>query len=301
MNRLSAILVALSIVLSQACLPSYCAYGEEGSKTVNPSPTAVNIQLEDYMNVLQAVQVELGSDTLPFIFDTGGGLTIITPQVADRIHCDPYGRVTGFRMSGERVDLQRCGELSLKVGGLSLKVETTVFDLMSLLPEGWPELGGVISLQTFRDRILTLDLAANRMTVETETSASDRVAQMKQMSARLDNQCGGSCLDVFIEVRAERGSIWLELDTGNSGHLLLAPHACRQLGLERDENDEKPGEDPSLLGEVVLDFVGLGPIPVVAKEQEMIYDGLINAATIRKLLLTMDLRTGEIWGKVREP
>ena len=130
---------------------------------------------------------------------------------------------------------------------------------------------------------------------------------MKKMSARLDNQCGGACLDMFIEVRAQQGSIWLELDTGNSGPLLLAPRALKQLGLncgtegkELGGSAESDGSEASLC-EITLDFVGLGPVTVIAKQQEMIYDGVINADTIRKLLLTMDLQTGEVWGAVREP
>ncbi|KPJ61551.1 MAG: hypothetical protein AMJ46_00040 [Latescibacteria bacterium DG_63] len=258
------------------------------------------------MGLLQIVQVEIGSETWPFIFDTGGGLTLLTPQLAERIGCRPYGRVTGFRMSGERLDLERCGEMDLKVGEMPLRAEASVFDLMSLLPDGWPELGGLVSLHTFQNRILTLDMAANRLTLETESSFAQRIADMKKMSARLNHQCGGSGLDIFIEVRAREGSLWLELDTGNVGSLLLAPHACRQLGVSRETSGEEsrastgPGgsEVPSF--EITLDFVGLGPVRVDAKQQEMIYDGVINADTVRRLLLTMDIRTGQVWGKVRE-
>ena len=38
-----------------------------------------------------------------------------------------------------------------------------------------------------------------------------------------------------------------------------------------------------------------------AKMTDMIRDGLINADALRKLVLTMDLRTGEVWGMIREP
>jgi predicted aspartyl protease len=298
--------VAFFFLLAQPSVSPCGPHGETSDRITAPRSEAKDITLEGYMGVLQTVQIEIGSETLPFIFDTGGGLTLLTPQVAERFGCRPYGRVTGFRMSGERLDLERCGETELKVGGMSPRVELTVFDLMSLLPEGWPELGGLVSLQTFRNEILTLDLAENLLSIESEGSFLKRTAGMKPMSARLDNQCGGACLDIFVEVKARTGSIWLEFDTGNSGPLLLAPHALRQLGLSSEADKEESSvsaeneSSEAATFETTLDFVGLGPITVTARQQEMIYDGVINADTIRKLLVTMNLETGEMWGTVKE-
>ncbi len=300
--RQSLVLGVAFLALLLRADASYClSQDSNGKSPAGFQPTVTNVALADYMGVLQTVQVQVGPDTLPFIFDTGGGLTILTPEVADRLGCEPYGRVTGFRMDGERLDLERCGETTLNVAGLPLRIETGVFDFMSLLPGGWPEVGGLVSLHTFRDKALTLSLASNSLTVETESSLKERIAGMKSLSARLNNQCGGACVDLFVEVRTQRGSIWLGLDTGNSGPVLLAPHACKQLGLDCEMNEEGSDDRGASLGEITLDFVGLGPIQVTAKMTDMIYDGLINADTVRKLVLTMDLRTGEVWGTVREP
>ena len=40
------------------------------------------IALRQYVGPLKSIQVAVGGGMLPFIFDTGGGFTIITPEVA---------------------------------------------------------------------------------------------------------------------------------------------------------------------------------------------------------------------------
>ena len=50
------------------------------------------IQLTTYAGLLRSVSVTVGSATHPFILDTGGGETMITPDLASGIGCKPYGR-----------------------------------------------------------------------------------------------------------------------------------------------------------------------------------------------------------------
>jgi hypothetical protein len=283
---------ALVLLLCAGC-------GATGSPTQLPSEPATGQQLEpavilldDYAGALQTASVEVAGRTLPFLFDTGGGVTVVTTELARQAGREPFGRISAFRMSGERVDAERCGSMILGIGGHVVEVETAVFDLMSLLPQGWPELGGLLSLQTFRDEAITLDLGAGKLIVESDSSLDERLSLMQPMSARLGLQAGGSSVDLFVEVRAEQGSLWLELDSGNTGHVLLAPHALRQLGLEEGAEAD--------VRTLTLEFVGLGPIEVLAREREMIYDGLLNLDTMKRLVLTADLETGRLWGMRRQ-
>lgn len=244
------------------------------------------IALEKYMGVLRAVKVTVGDETVPFIFDTAGGLTFVTPEFAGRHGCRPYGRITGFRMSGEQLSFPRCGKMTLGIGGRQHTVETAVFDIMALLPEGWPEVGGIVSLHTFNDSAITIELGANRVTVETDESLARRTADMHALNTRINTQTGGESLDLFVEAAAERGSLWLEADSGNMGPVILAPHAFDQLGASR------PGADGA---ELELTLVGLDPIPVAVKEEQIIYDGVVNARMLEGLVFTIDFRTMQSW------
>ena len=268
------------------------------SKELPKSPTEIN--LDKYMGNLCTIKAKVGSDTLSFIFDTGGGLTLITPELADKMGCSPFGRITGFRMTGERIDVQRCGEVEFYVNGIPLLTEATVFDLMSLLPKNWPKVGGLFSLGTFRIHTFTLDLSRSRIIIETEDSFRDRIASMIPVNIRINHQTGGWGLDIFVEIEAPRGSLWFELDSGNMSEVFLAPHAIEQLGLTVPTSDKGTNGSITDVFETTLTIVGLEPLKVKAREQDLIYDGVLNASTIEKLILTLDLRNGLMWAKMSE-
>lgn len=249
----------------------------------------VNLALQPYIATLRTVPVVVGDETLPFLLDTGGGFTVLTPDVARAAGCAPFGRVTAFRSSGERIDLPRCGPVRLTVGGIAMTGEAAVLDVMRLL-EGAPRIGGILSLQTLEGRAFTLDLAGNRLVLETPASLRARTAALRPLSVRLSRQGGGAAMDLFLEVASPGGSLWLELDSGNAGPVLLSPHALAQLGVTLS------GEGPQ---RVALDVGGLGPMPVDAVARELIYDGLLNAKFLESVVLTVDLRSARAWAARR--
>jgi hypothetical protein len=97
------------------------------------APPQAEIALRQYVGPLKSVQVAVGGETLPFILDTGGGFTIVTPEVAKKTGGVPFGRLTGFRHNGERIETQRCSKTTFGLGGMNVAVETAVFDLMAVL------------------------------------------------------------------------------------------------------------------------------------------------------------------------
>ena len=50
-----------------------------------------------------------------FMFDTGGGVSYIDPAFARSIGCDPWGQISGFMLTGQRLDMQRCDGLKFDV------------------------------------------------------------------------------------------------------------------------------------------------------------------------------------------
>jgi hypothetical protein len=236
---------------------------------------------------LRTVRVVVGDTTLPFLFDTGGGGTLVTPAAAAAMGCDPFGRVTGFRHNGEPVHAERCPAAPITVQGWRSPVrEAGVYDLMALLPDGVPELGGVVGLNTFEGVAITVDLTGQRVVVESPASLKRRVVDMTEIPFREGRQSGGAMLDPFLSVRAPGGPLWFELDSGNAGPVLIAPHAAAQLGIELSRDEPRP---------VTLVLRGFGPIEVEALEKEMIYDGLLNAAFFERHRVTLDLDRKRAW------
>ena len=245
----------------------------------------VEIAMRPYIATLRTVSVTVGRETLPFLFDTGGGFTVLTPETARVAGCTPFGRLTGFRSSGERLDLPRCGPVKLVVGDVPLVGEVAVLDVMRLL-EGAPTIGGILSLQSLEGRAFTLDLSGNRLVLETRDSLAARTAGRSPVAVRLSRQAGGAAIDLFLEVSAPGGSLWLELDSGNAGPVLLSPHALTQLGIT------PKGDEPR---RVTLDVRGLGPTAVDAVTKDLIYDGLLNARFLESVVISVDLASGRAW------
>ena len=104
------------------------------------------IKLEPYMGSTLAMRAEVNGREGLFQFDTGGGVSIIGSDFAKKIGCNSWG-ISGFRMTGERLDFQHCDGLQFKTAGISLKAPTVgVLDIMSLLPKGAPHLDGSLGL-----------------------------------------------------------------------------------------------------------------------------------------------------------
>lgn len=264
----------------------------ETASDVSDLAAPVELTLEPYAGRLRQIDVGIGQQTHPFLFDTGGGLTLIDPGLVSSVGCEPSGRIIGYRMTGERVEFPKCGAADLSLDSVELSPFLAVFDLMALLPEGMPPLGGVASLHTLDGHAFTLDLAENRLVVETEASLARRIRDMSELGLHLERDMGGRGLSAFVDVRAERGTLRLLVDSGNLAGFILAPQALEQLALERELVEREP--------ELELDFVGLGRVPTPVVVREIRHDGVIGAEFLERLLLTMDLASGRAWARWKQ-
>ncbi len=236
---------------------------------------------------LRTVNVMVGGTTSPFIFDTGGGLVVLTPEQISTAGCKPFGQVTGFRADGTKIVMQRCGPVALDVDGYRVDQEVERFDLMSLLGKGAPAVGGLMGLAAFDGKAVTLDLAHDRFVVETRRSLRGRIRDMRPIPVRIVRGAGGD-LVVFIEIQAKTGTLWMEVDTGNNGPVFLAPHAQVQLGIHLPKGKDRPLD---------LEVIGLGAVPVQAASRDMIYDGELDPAFLRQMVLTVDFNHRKAWAR----
>src|SRR6266511_2645490 len=64
-----------------------------------------------------AVRVEVAGKERLFQFDTGGGVSFITPALAKKLGCEKGARLVGFRMTGDKLDTPRCDNISIAISG----------------------------------------------------------------------------------------------------------------------------------------------------------------------------------------
>ena len=248
---------------------------------------AQEIELEPYLDVQWAFRARVGDYKGLFLFDTGGGTTVVSPKTAAMAGCKPWGRLTGFRMRGERLDVTRCDDFRLSVPGLDISAPVVgVFDLMAEPPPGSPELMGSVALDAFAGHAVTLDLAHRQLIVESRKSLEKRIQKAKEVSVRYGRDVEGLALTPFVGVQTESGILWMEVDSGSDAPSTIGRHIAALLGL-----------DPLLKGNQDISAWLVGGIPLKGRTHvsDLIYDGNIGAPTLSRWVVTFDLAAGRMW------
>lgn len=238
-----------------------------------------------YMMTLRAkVRGHEGS----FVFDTGGGVTYISPAFAQTIGCKPWGQLSGFVLTGQRLDMQRCDDLDFDIDGQNFRAPIAgVFDLMKFMPPNLPEVDGSIGLDLFAGRAITLSLADRTLVVESAASLKQRMRSGKEISVRLVRELEGIALAVVVGVVTSEGTAWMELDSGNGGANVIAKHIAPLLNLKTDVKQPQPAK-----------FMLVGGVPVrgdARVNDTLIMDGNIGTRFMIDWNLTFDLATGRAW------
>ncbi|MFZ0266490.1 hypothetical protein [Caulobacter sp.] len=256
-----------------------------------PAPAAqkpVVIPLSPYLGVVWSLQAQVKGKAETFLFDSAGGFTVITPQTAAEIGCEPWGQVTGFRMRGDRVDVKRCDSLGFTAGGAAFSAPTAgVWDFSHMLPKDAPPLAGSVGLDAFAGRTITIDLAGKQLVVETPESQKARIADAREVELRLSREASGLALTPFVAVETPKGKIWMELDTGSDAALIVGAHNAALLGMI-DEGKAAQPLHAKLAGGVGLDTE-------IARAMPMILDGNIGAPILAQWIVTLDLAHGRAW------
>jgi hypothetical protein len=251
------------------------------------SPVAV-IPLEPYLDADHwAFRGKIGDAEGLFQLDTGGGLTVVTPAATRAVGCKPWGRFSGFRMRGDRLDLQRCERVSIDLGGITLQVPSAgVWDLSSVLPKGAPALSASVGLDAFAGRAVTLDLPHRQLIVESPESLRARTAAAHEVPVHFVHEVEGYGLDAMIGLDTADGRVWMTLDSGNDAPITVGRHIAALLGLDPD------GKGPQHLAAPVAPGVSLEGTAIV---RDLILDGNIGSPILSRWAVTLDLVRGRAW------
>ncbi|CAN7257455.1 aspartyl protease family protein [Brevundimonas sp. LjRoot202] len=278
--------IRFSTVLAAALALSTAATAQTAPRTV---------LLGDYFGI-RTVEVTVAGETGQFLFDTGGGVSVISPALAEKAGCTPFAQITGFRLSGERLTMPRCDDLAITAGGEALTVPSAgVFDLTSLLPPEAPRIEGLIALDVLADRPFTLELGAGRLTFETPGSLAARIATAVELPVRFHRQAGGISLTVMARVPTAQGDLWMQLDSGSDGALQVARTSAGPLGLAADV--ERQPLHLKLTGADGREVAA----HVEARVRDMIIDGNIGLPVMKDWIMTFDLAEGRLWVQPTPP
>ena len=243
------------------------------------------IKLQRFRKALWKVHVTLKGKEGDFLFDTGGGVTLVTEEFSKGIDCRFWGRSTGYNMFGKKGEGPHCDDVPISAGDVPLTpVNIGKMDFTGMFP-GDKDPDGLLSLDAFDGKAITIDQKAATLIIETEKSLKKRVRSMAEYPFQLARECSGRCLSAFVGVKTPDGLTWLNIDTGAGGVSLISKEYAASFGLDPEEKGQ------------MLDFpIGhsikiAGPVMVT----EMIMDGNLGQPFLAQYVITLDLKNGRLW------
>jgi hypothetical protein len=243
------------------------------------------IQLHRFRAALWKVHLTLNGKSGDFLFDTGAGVTHVTPEFANGLDCRFWGRNTGFNMFGTRADSPHCDDVQVAADKVALTdVSIGKHDFGEQFP-GDKSPDGLLGLDAFDGKAITLDQAAATITIETPESLKKRVRNMTEMEFRLGRECSGRCLSAFLGIKTPAGMTWMNMDTGAGGVTLVAKDQAALYGLDPAVKEQRLKVD--VAPGIVLD----GPALVT----DLIMDGNLGRPFLSKYVITLDLKNGRCW------
>jgi hypothetical protein len=262
------------------CLPA-------PARAANPRGAPQLIRLEPYLDEHWAFKARIKGREELFLMDTGGGLTAVSPQTAAEIGCEPWGQLTAFRMRGDRLDLKRCDNVEIDVGGSLLRLPATgIWDFSKMLPKDAPPIAGNVGLDAFAGRVITLDIGNRQLIIETPKSLMARIAAAKEVPAQFIKEAEGYSTTIAAALDTAKGRIWMHLDSGDDVPITIGSHVAGAVGLDPQKKGAQP-LDVSLVGGVALRGT--------AHVKDIIFDGNIGAPVISGWIMTMDLVHQRLW------
>jgi hypothetical protein len=249
------------------------------------APAAV-LPLEPYRRGV-AVRVEANGTHGLMAFDTAAGHTVVSPEFASAAGCKPWGSLGGFTMTGRKLDMQRCDDLAFTIHGHRIQVPAAgVMQVAELFAKDAPPIEGLLGLDAFAGRTITLDFAGGRLYVETPASAAHRVADAREVPVQLSREAQGLALAVNLEVPTPQGIVRFEIDSGNGGTLLVSKSYASLFGLD----PAAAGPQPARI-EIAPGIVASG----LAFTPDMNIDGNLGMPFLKDWIVTLDLAEGRMW------
>jgi hypothetical protein len=243
------------------------------------------IKLQRFRKALWTVHVTIKGKTGDFLFDTGGGVTLLTKEFSKGIDCKFWGRTTGYNMFGHRSEGPHCDNVRITAGDVPLvPVNAGTIDFGDRFA-GDKAPDGLLSLDAFDGKAITLDQTAATLIIETDKSLKRRIRSMIELPMRVSRECSARCLSVFAGVPTPEGMAWLILDSGAGGVSLISTDHAAVFGLDPKVKEQR------LRYQIAPGVEADSPALVT----DMIMDGNLGQPFLSRYIVTMDLAHGRMW------
>jgi predicted aspartyl protease len=256
-----------------------------GPAVAKPADKPQVIKLQRFRKALWKVHITVKGKPGDFLLDTGGGVTLLTEEFSRGVDCKYWGRTTGYNMFGKKSEGPHCDNVELKAGDVALTpVNIGKIDFGDQFA-GDKTPDGLLALDAFDGKVITLDQKAATLTIETPRTLSTRIKVAKELPVRLVRDCSARCLNAFIGVPTPAGMTWLILDSGAGGVSLISKDHAEVFGLDPNRKQQQ------------LKFAAAPGIPIDSPVMlaDMIMDGNLGQPFMSQYVITFDLARGRMW------
>ena len=251
---------------------------------------AETIHFESVGDGFLVVNATINGKNGRFLFDTGSGFSNVTPQFAKAMGCKPWGQITGYRMTGQALSMQRCNHADVQIGSIHLSTQALgVFDIGKFVPPKLGHIDGTIALDLFAGKTFTFSYAGHFLTVLSPTELLERTRKLSRVPVQLSREASGFSLDVNLPVTTSEGTAWFEMDSGNtSGAVIVGVPLAKSFGL--DPSVKKPQKARITLSNGLV-FSGNTLV------MPLILDGNLGTTFLKHYDVTLDLDSDKAWFK----
>ncbi|MGI4827215.1 MAG: hypothetical protein ACRYFU_03355 [Janthinobacterium lividum] len=248
------------------------------------APTTIKLNLVS--DGVFTVHATIAGHEGTFLFDSGAGISNISPDFAASIKCRPWGQITGFRMTGQRLDMPRCDHVAFTLAGRSFPASTVgVIDMTKFLPSEVGHIDGTIALDLLANQVFTLSYAGHFIRILDRNALSQTVKGLHSMPVHVVRDAEGLAVAVNLPVSTSAGTAWFEMDSGNGSGLVVVNKALAPL-FDLTEGKDLP---VSLSLEDGTTFIG------PARVLDLILDGNLGASFLSRHDVTIDLPHHKAW------
>ncbi len=217
-----------------------------------------------------------------FVFDTGGGIELVSSAFFSRI--EPVPKRTGtfscFKSEGERVDLPIYYVANIKIGNfVKENVVVGIFPLLDSLG-----IDGLLSSKFIESLPVTIDFKKQVFVIENSESINE-ISKKGIVIPIFIQKHGRVGLDIFIDVSInDTISVLSEFDTGHGFY----PVWINSYYKDFIENDSISNSISKLSLKEAEGLKILNQAPVFKKD--LIYEGLIGTSIFKNGILSIDIQ-----------
>ena len=221
-----------------------------------------------------------------FIFDTGGGIEIVSSEFFSRIESESIrvGVFTGFRSNGERIDLKIYRIPNIKIGA-SVKDDVIIGIYPPLDEIG---IDGLLSSKFFESIPITIDFKNQLLTIENKKSI-DKISNSGTTIPLFIQKHGRIGLDIFIDVNINDSiNVLSEFDTGHGYYPARVNSFYKDFLLDENLSDT----DTIIVDKLCLKEAENFKIinSKIEFKNDLIYEGLIGSQIFKNGKLTLDIQ-----------